>query len=50
MLCILEKTWNVDYFDSGMDDIFIILIFKLLHLQQTNKEYNLCKKNPIYII
>lgn len=33
--------WNTDYFGSGMDNIFILLVFKLLHLQQTNKEPNI---------
>lgn len=35
----LVRFWEVrrtDYFDSGMDDIFILLTFKLLHLPQTN--------------
>lgn len=35
------KLTMADYFGSGMDNIFILLVFKLLHLQQTNKEPNI---------
>lgn len=33
MLCLALKALCTDYFDTRMDDIFILPTFKILHLQ-----------------